>query len=58
MDSVSGNVVEALVNAESRLRLSSNQFDGFEEGPRTVTLRQAVHAITFGDGKNATYSSE
>ena len=58
MDAVSRDVVKTIVNVNARLRLTSNQLNGFEKGPRPIFLRQVMLAAAPDHGKHAACASE
>ena len=57
MDAVSRDVVKTIVNVNARLRLTSNQLNGFEKGPWPIFLRQVTLAAALDHGKHAACAS-
>jgi len=58
MDPVPRDVVKTIVDVNARLRLTSNQLNGFEKGPWPIFFRQVILATALDHGKHAACASE
>jgi hypothetical protein len=58
MDAVPRDVVKTIVNVNARLRLTSNQLNGFKKGPWPIFPGQVILAAALDHGKHAACASE
>jgi hypothetical protein len=57
MDAVPRDVVKTIVNVNARLRLTSNQLNGFKKGPWPIFPGQVILAAALDHGKHAACAS-
>jgi hypothetical protein len=58
MDAVPRDVVKTIVDVNTKLRLTSNQLNGFKKGPWPIFLRQVIRAAALDHSKHTACASE